>query len=71
MIHFSVHLDYETSERSGAGGMFQVISLTDAEDNDRTNLIDQGIHFHNLDELAAAIAKKLGKTPAEIELDEV
>jgi hypothetical protein len=27
MAYFEVNLDYESSERAGAGGMFQVISI--------------------------------------------
>jgi type I restriction enzyme S subunit len=69
--YFKVHLDYETSERAGAGGTFQVFSITDENEDDRTDLVDQGIHFHTLDELKVAIAKGLSISPKEVDLDEV
>jgi type I restriction enzyme S subunit len=67
---FHVHLDHETSERAGAGGMFQVYSIKDEKGNDRTNLVDQGTHYHDLTELAATLAKALRVSPSEIELVE-
>lgn len=71
MRYFTVHLDRETSERAGAGGMFQVISIKDEEEKDRTDLVDQGAHYPDLDKLAADIAKALNTSPSEITLDEV
>lgn len=38
-------LDRETSERVGAGGTFQVVSLKDDDDNDLSDLVDSGRHF--------------------------
>jgi type I restriction enzyme S subunit len=68
--YFLVHLDYETSERAGAGGMFQVISIEDAEGNDKTNLVDQGTHYHDLAGLTADLAKALGVPASEIDVQE-
>ncbi len=41
--------DYETSERAGAGGMFQVISCTGVlEDGEEISLnVNCGIHFYD------------------------
>ena len=55
--HITAVLDRETGERAGAGGTFQVVSLEDDEGNDLTELVDQGTHFHSIDELKLAIAK--------------
>lgn len=45
------YLDYQTSERAGAGGMFQVISITDEDDNEFTDFVNVGKHYHELSEL--------------------
>lgn len=68
--HFLVHLDYETSESAGAGGMFQVISIENDEGKDFTHLVDQGIHYSSLDELKAAIASAIKVSSHQIELKE-
>lgn len=67
-MHLFINLDYETSERCGAGGMFQVISITDEQDNDYTNHVDQGTHYSNLQEVKVDLEKSLG---FEVELEEV
>jgi type I restriction enzyme, S subunit len=53
------HLDYETSEHAGAGGMFQVLSLTDENDQDITELVDQGVHYSSLRELEKELTSTL------------
>lgn len=68
---FEVQLDYETSERAGAGGMFQVILLEDDEGNDFTHLIDQGQHYASLDDLRADIARSLKVDAEQIKLEAV
>lgn len=68
---YTVHLDYETSERAGAGGMFQVFSLWDGNDQDCTYLVDQGIHYATLKSLGADIARRLGVSPDQVDLVEV
>jgi predicted nucleic acid-binding protein len=68
---FEVHLDYETSTRAGAGGMFQVVSIEDGRGKDRTSLVDQGIHFPDLEALRRYLAKKMGVDYSEVRLREV
>lgn len=70
-FYFLVHLDYETSERARAGGMFQVISIEDDEGKDFTYLVDQGFHYSSLDELGEDIASALKVSLHQIELEEV
>lgn len=51
----TVDCDYETGERVGAGGTFQVsriIADTEYGEFDITSLIDQGNHYNNLQEVA-------------------
>lgn len=69
--YFKVHLDYESSERAGAGGMFQVISLENEDGNDFTHLVDQGRHYASLDELKDDIASALKVEAAQVELEVV
>jgi len=69
--YFTVHLDYETSERVGAGGMFQVFSVKDEDDKDFTHLVDQGQHYASLDELKADIARALKVEASQVDLEEV
>lgn len=68
---FLVQLDYETSERAGASGMFQVISVEDEGGKDFTHLVDQGRHYASLTELQEAIASTLKVEKRRIELEEV
>lgn len=53
---YQVEIDRETSERAGAGGMFQVVQITDEDGNDYTHEVDQGVHYPDLE----ALAKDLG-----------
>ncbi len=69
--YFIVHLDYETSERAGAGGMFQVFSVEDDNGKDFTHLVDQGQHYASLGALKKDIARSLKTDEAHIELEEV
>lgn len=71
MPYFHVHLDYETAERVGARGTFQVISITNEEDEDFTHLVDVGTHYPSLDTLQEDIAQKLKIPLEEVDLDEV
>ncbi len=58
-LSLNIHLDYETSELSGASGMFQVISIEDSEfDYDMTELIDVGLHYHEISEVIREVSKK-------------
>ena len=64
---FVVHLDYETSEHAGAGGMFQVMSLEE-RGVEVVGLVDPGIHFPSLDALRGHLRDAVKK---EVELIEV
>lgn len=45
-MHLEVTLDLETSEHAGAGGMYQIESVRNAEtDEDLTSKVDVGMHF--------------------------
>jgi type I restriction enzyme, S subunit len=59
MFAIMAKLDRETSERAGAGGMFQVEHLEDDEGNDLTFLVNQGHHFQSMEELRQAILKEI------------
>jgi type I restriction enzyme S subunit len=68
---YSINLDRETSERAGAGGHFQVVSIEDASGNDLTDeLVDVGTHFPSLDAVQETIAAKIGLPASDIELIE-
>ncbi|MNV61255.1 hypothetical protein D3C71_1537560 [compost metagenome] len=67
---FRAELDYETSERAGAGGMFQIISIEDDEGNDFTHLVDQGQHYASLDDLKEDLATALKVVAKQIQLGE-
>lgn len=69
--YFEVQLVYETSERAGAGGMFQVISLEDEDGKDFTHLVDQGQHYASLDKLKDDIASALKVEAGQVELEVV
>lgn len=69
LYHFTVIPDFETSERAGAGGMFQVADLRDESDADRTELVDQGKHYATLDELATDLARRLGVLVSQVEVE--
>jgi len=71
MAYFTVHLDHETSEHAGAGGTFQVFSITGENGEDHTHLVDQGKHYHNLAGLASDIAVALGVPAKDVHLEEV
>lgn len=68
---FTVRIDYETSEHAGAGGMFQVTDLRDDNDKVRTDLVDQGKHYSEFEELADDIAHRLGVSADQVELEEL
>jgi type I restriction enzyme S subunit len=68
---FQVQLDYETSEHAGAGGMFQVISVEDADGKDFTHLVDQGRHYASLDDVQTDIASALKVETRQVNLEAV
>ena len=61
MWSIEAELDRETGQQTGADGTFQVIGLEDDEGNDLTDLVDQGRHFNNMDELKQAILKSISE----------
>ena len=69
--HFRAFLDRETSERAGAGDMFQVTLLEDDEGNVRTDWIDQGRHYADLETLRDEIAERLGVAPNLVSVEEI
>lgn len=71
MAVFYVGKDFETSERAGAGGMFQLDTLLDDNENDITNKIDVGIHFRNDNELKGYLSQIFQIPADEIHLDDV
>jgi type I restriction enzyme S subunit len=70
IMYFRVHCDYETSRTAGAGEMFQIIDVKDDNDKDFTHLIDQGQHYHSLDEVRNDLAAQLNISASDIEIDE-
>lgn len=45
-MNLEVTLDYEVSERAGAGGMAQIVSVKDSESGaDLSSQVDCGMHF--------------------------
>lgn len=69
-FRFAVVLDYETSQRAGAGGMFQVAELRDEAEKSRIDLVDQGKHYSTLKDLTADLARRLRVAPHQIVLEE-
>lgn len=67
--YLQAQLDYQTSERAGAGGMFQVISIEDDDGKDYTHLVDQGRHYAALDDLRVDLASALEVAPKQIDLE--
>ncbi|HDX8371001.1 TPA: restriction endonuclease subunit S [Aeromonas dhakensis] len=69
--HFEVQLDYETSARTGASGMFQVIAVEDKDRQDFTHLVNLGKHYASLDELREDIASALNVEARQVDLESV
>ncbi len=58
-MNVTAQLDWETSERAGAGGLFQVISLEDENGDDITGKVDQGVHY-TIKQLERDLSKTFG-----------
>lgn len=69
--YLQAHLDYETSERAGGGGTFQVISIVDDGGKDYTHLVDQGRHYASLKDLKVDLASALSVAATQVDLEEV
>ena len=68
-MHLTAHLEKETTER--AGDIFRVIELRDDKGRDRTDLVDQGKHYHTVDQLRRDIARETKRALASIHVEEV
>ncbi|MCD7111831.1 hypothetical protein LRX75_22650 [Rhizobium sp. DKSPLA3] len=68
---YRTYLDYETAERIGASGTFQVISIEDDDGNDviKALHIDSGKHYPSLDSLKADIARATGTSVDGIDIE--
>lgn len=71
IVTIQIQQDFETCERAGAGGMFQVISVTiiyaDGTEEYHTDLIDQGDMFYNTDE----VLERLGLSSDSVNVERV
>lgn len=71
MAVFQVGKDYETSERAGAGGMYQVDTLIDENGTDVTDRIDVGRHYNSDEDLKNDLSDIFGIPVEEIHIDEL
>jgi len=55
-----IYPDWETGERCGAGGTFQVSSIEDEDGKDYTKFIDQGVHYRSTKEVLSDLSKAIG-----------
>jgi type I restriction enzyme S subunit len=64
-----ITVDYETSERAGASGTFQVVSVVEVDEDDKetdlTYKIDQGKHYRSGKE----VLKDLKKPNEDFEIE--
>ena len=71
IVTVQIQQDFETCERAGAGGMFQVISITfvyeDGTEDYHTDLIDQGDMFYN----AGEVHERLGLSSKSVNVEYV
>lgn len=69
IVTVQIQQDFEACERSGAGDMFQVISITfiyeDGTEDYHTDLIDQGDMFYNTDE----VLERLGLSSKSVNVE--
>lgn len=67
-MHLEVSLDHVTSQRAGAGGMFQIQSVVDSGTrDDLSKKVDVGLHFGDHAELSGYLKRKFGaRTTFEI-----
>ncbi|MBV6485841.1 MAG: hypothetical protein KFKLKKLM_02450 [Flavobacteriales bacterium] len=68
---FQVGKDFETAERIGAVGTFQVDTLLDEDDNDVSDKIDVGIHFHDNEHLKEYLSKIFDIPLIDIDIEEL
>ena len=65
-MYLEAELDWETGERAGAGGTFQVIGLTNEAGEEVTDKVDQGRHFKSIEDLETELTKVFGE-PVTVE----
>lgn len=66
----TIYVDYKTSERAGAGGCFQVISIMeniDGVENDITGSISLGFHYQSGKDVIVDLGLDPNKVDFEIE----
>lgn len=68
-MYLKVYKDYETSEHAGAGGMFQIMSIEDSDENELTDKVDVGIHFHSDEDLKKYLSRIFDISVDDIDLD--
>ena len=68
--YLKVKLDFETSERAGFAGAFQIASLVDEADKDWINLIDRGRRYYLLQEVIEGLAGILACNQDQIHIEE-
>ncbi len=71
VYRFRAFLDRETSVRAGADELFQVTLLEDDDGHSRTDLIDHGRQYVDLDALRDDLAKRLGVAPNLVAVEEI
>lgn len=71
MILFFVGKDFETLERAGMAGWFQVDTLFDYEKNDVFDEIDAGLHFEDDEVLIKYLSKIFNVFEDNIHLEEL
>lgn len=62
----TIYVDYETSERAGAGGCFQIISIIQeigGVEKDITGSVDLGYHYQN----GKDVISDLGLNPNKVD----
>jgi hypothetical protein len=67
--NFEILLDFETGERAGAAGTFQIASLEDEAGKDWSDSIDQGKHYDSVNEVREDLAQRFGCDPMEIHIE--
>lgn len=71
MALFHVGKDFETLERAGMAGWFQVDTLLNEEENDIFDQIDAGQHFENDEDLIKCLSKIFNISEDDIHLEEL
>ena len=69
MLYLKIYKDFETSDRAGAGEMFQISRIEDGDENDLSDKVDLCIHFHDDDKLKNYLSEVFNVSIDEIDLD--